>query len=63
MPCEYIWKLVVYVLPPINIILIGRLREPGVKSEVQMIMRIDEARHDEKSSQVNFAVSRLSGRG
>jgi hypothetical protein len=60
---EHVRKLHVYVLPPLNIIAIRRVREPGVKSELQMIVRIDEAGHYKKAAQINLAVSGFSGRG
>jgi hypothetical protein len=63
MPCKDLGKFGVYILPPLNIIPIGRICEPGVKSELQMIVRIDEPRHDKEATQVNLAVSGVKGRG
>jgi hypothetical protein len=34
-----------YISPPIDVIPIGRIAKPGKQSELQMIVRIDKARH------------------
>ena len=39
-----VWKSLVYVLPPFDVIPIRRISQPGEEREFQMIVRIDEAR-------------------
>ena len=61
MLCNDIAKFVMYIAPPIDVIPIGRVGKPGKQSELQMIMRIDKARHHQKSVEVNSGGSRSSG--
>jgi hypothetical protein len=62
MPRKDLGKFGMYILPPLNIIPIGWICEPGVKSELQMVVRIDEPRHDTKTAEINLAVSGVGGR-
>jgi hypothetical protein len=45
MPGDYITTLVMDICPPIYVISIGRIGEAGEQSELQVIVRINEARH------------------
>ena len=50
MLCNNIRKLLVYVLSPIDIIAIRRIRQPREKSELQMIVRVDKTRHNQEAA-------------
>jgi hypothetical protein len=48
------WKSVVYVLSPLNVILIWTISQPGEEGEFQMIMCIDKARHQQQAAEVEL---------
>jgi hypothetical protein len=55
-------ELVVYVGSPINVVLIGWIREFGIESKLQMIMGVDEARHHKIVTEIDFfGYATLSG--
>ena len=38
---------------PLDVILVGRVRQSGEKGELEMIMRVDEARKNQKAIEIN----------
>src|SRR6202035_5310900 len=59
--CDDLGKFIMYVYTPINVIPIGRIREFGMESKLQMIMRVDETGHDKKLAEINLSAPFHSG--
>src|SRR6202522_700743 len=51
--CNNIGKLLVDVRPPVNVISIGRIRQPAKDRELQMIVCVDESGHNEEATKVH----------
>jgi hypothetical protein len=46
---------------PLDVIVVGRVRQSGEKGELEMIMRVDEARKNQKATEINYRVIRNRG--
>jgi hypothetical protein len=49
---NYLWKCIVYVVPPIDVIAIRRIPHPRKKRKLEMIMRVDESWEDHEPVEV-----------
>jgi hypothetical protein len=53
-PRDDLRELPMYVFAPLNIVPIGRVAKPWIKSELKMVVCIDETRHHQKVREVNL---------
>jgi hypothetical protein len=54
MLCKDIGKSIVYILAPLDVIAILWIRKPWEQGELQMIMGVDQAGHNQEFAQIDF---------
>ena len=52
--CDEIWEFLMYVFSPIDVIAIRRVGQPWKERELQVIVRVDQAGHEQKPAEVNL---------
>jgi hypothetical protein len=60
MPCDNVRKFLVDVFSPLNVVAIGRVCQPWEESEFEMVVRINQTRHDQKLAEVDIRALRLA---
>src|ERR1700688_1991337 len=56
--CYYIGELAVYVLSPIDVVLIGRICQPGKEGQMQMVVRVDESGQNQETTEIDLGTAR-----